>query len=63
MTGIDLGKEFPIIRRITAPYLDDRGLWIDLDIAYGGGFSMSLETKVSYPRQCEALPVCSSPSV
>ena len=47
VTGIELGREMPVIRRASPPYLDLRGLWIDLDIAYNGGFSMSLETKVN----------------
>lgn len=47
VTGICLGREIPIIRRVAQPYLDDRGLWVDVDVAYGGGFTMSLETKVN----------------
>ena len=47
MTGIDLGTQIPVIQRASRPYLDDRGLWLDIDIAYGGGFTMSLETKVN----------------
>ena len=47
VTGIDLGSEIPTIRRISRPYIDERGLWIDLDLAYNGGFIMSLETKVN----------------
>ena len=47
MTDIDLGSQMPIIQRSSSPYLDDRGLWFDLDIAYSGGFQMTLETKVN----------------
>ena len=45
ITDLDLGHEVPVIRRASKPYLDSRGLWIDLDIAYAGGSSMTLETK------------------
>jgi len=47
VTGIEIGSEMPIIRRSTQPFLNDRGLWADLDITYNGGFKMSLETKVN----------------
>ena len=47
VTDIMLGSEMPVIRRISRPYMDDRGLWMDMDVAYNGGFQMSLETKVN----------------
>ena len=47
VTGINLGGQVPVIRRVSSPYLDDRGLWVDADINYDGGFQMSLETKVN----------------
>jgi hypothetical protein len=47
ITDIELGTEMPVIRKAYKPYLDERGLWIDVDIAYGGGFRMTLETKVN----------------
>ncbi|XP_013384366.1 testis-expressed protein 2 [Lingula anatina] len=47
ISDIELGTEMPVIRRASKPYLDERGLWIDLDIAYNGDFRMTLETKVN----------------
>ena len=47
VTDIDMGREMPFIRRISQPYIDDQGLWVDVDVAYNGGFQMSLETKVN----------------
>ena len=47
VTGIDMGAEVPLIRRTSKPYLDDMGMWVDLDVVYNGGFQMSLETKVN----------------
>lgn len=51
VTSIELGADIPTIRRSASPKLDSRGMWIDLDIAYDGGFQINLETKV----RCEAV--------
>lgn len=47
MTAIHLGTQLPLIQRVSQPYVDERGLWLDVDIVYGGGFTMTLETKVN----------------
>ncbi|XP_074647421.1 testis-expressed protein 2-like [Tubulanus polymorphus] len=47
ITEIELGTEMPVVRRASKPYLDERGMWFDADIAYNGGFRMTLETKVN----------------
>ncbi|XP_067671155.1 testis-expressed protein 2-like [Haliotis asinina] len=44
---IDMGSEIPAIRRAGKPYLDEKGFWVDLDIAYNGGFKMTIATKVN----------------
>ena len=56
MTGIELGSEVPVIRRASQPYIDDRGLWVDLDITYTGGFLMSRETKCNLMKLKKATP-------
>lgn len=33
--------------RASLPWVDERGLWVDLDIAYSGSFRMTLSTKVN----------------
>ena len=38
VTGIELGSSVPSVCRVHPPFLDDRGLWVDLDITYEGGF-------------------------
>ncbi|KAH9504015.1 Tabersonine 6,7-epoxidase isoform 2 [Bulinus truncatus] len=47
VTDIQLGYEMPTIKHADKPYLDERGLWIDLDITYSGGFKMTIETKIN----------------
>lgn len=50
LTDINLGKALPQIRRTSNPTMDNRGLWIDLDITYNGSFQMTLETKLNLLR-------------
>ena len=50
MTAIDMGKEMPVVRRAANPFLDERGFWVELDISYGGGFQMTIETKMNLMR-------------
>ena len=40
----------PSICHVSAPYLDDRGFWLDVDIDYSGGFCLSMETKCNLMR-------------
>ncbi|XP_071129956.1 testis-expressed protein 2-like isoform X2 [Mytilus edulis] len=47
ITDINLGSEMPVIRRAGKPFLNNQGFWVDLDINYGGGFKMTIETKVN----------------
>ena len=44
---IDVGTRIPLLKRIGQPYLSDDGLWIDSQLAYNGGFSMTIETKIN----------------
>ena len=45
VTGIELGSSVPSVCEAFPPFLDDRGVWIDLDITYSGGFCISMATK------------------
>jgi len=60
VTGIELGCAVPSICHISAPYLDDRGFWLDVDIDYGGGFGLSMETKCNLMRLKYASSLSSS---
>ncbi|XP_033109929.1 testis-expressed protein 2-like isoform X2 [Anneissia japonica] len=50
ITDIDLGLNSPMLRRMSRPQIDERGVWVDLDIAYSGSCCMTLETKVNLWR-------------
>lgn len=47
VTSIDMGSELPIIRNAGKPFLDNQGLWVEAEIVYAGGFTVSLETNVT----------------
>lgn len=44
-----MGTELPVVRNAGKPFLDNQGLWIEAEIVYAGGFTVSLETNVSSP--------------
>lgn len=41
------GSSPPIIHKASKPVLDQRGLWIDLDITYDGTIVLNLQTKLN----------------
>lgn len=47
VSELDVGDTIPIIHRASLPVLDERGLWIDLDVSYQGLFCLTLETKLN----------------
>ncbi|KAF8771919.1 testis-expressed protein 2-like [Argiope bruennichi] len=47
---INLGTALPKIHRASEPSVDQRGLWIDIDLSYNGFFQMTLETKINLLR-------------
>ncbi|EDV28278.1 uncharacterized protein TRIADDRAFT_21124 [Trichoplax adhaerens] len=51
VTDLDLGGSLPAIRGASSPTLDERGLWIDLDVSYHGSFTIALETSLNITRQ------------
>ena len=61
--GIELGCAVPSIRHVSAPYLDDRGFWLDVDIEYSGGFCLSMETKCNLMKLKYASALSSSSCV
>ncbi|XP_047001749.1 testis-expressed protein 2 [Schistocerca americana] len=47
VSELDVGDTIPLIHRASLPVLDERGLWIDLDVTYQGLFCLTLETKLN----------------
>ncbi|XP_048870768.1 testis-expressed protein 2 isoform X2 [Brienomyrus brachyistius] len=50
LTELDLGTCMPQVTNITRPSLDQRGLWLELDLVYTGSLQMTLETKMILSR-------------
>jgi hypothetical protein len=47
ITELDLGHNVPLAHRASRPRLDERGLWVDLDVTYEGTVCLTLETKLN----------------
>ncbi|XP_069685318.1 testis-expressed protein 2 isoform X2 [Periplaneta americana] len=47
ITDLDLGHNLPMAHRASHPVVDERGLWVDLDITYEGTICFTLETKLN----------------
>jgi len=43
------------ISRVSDPTINDRGLWIDLDIIYGGTISLTLDVKTNWMKTTQAI--------
>lgn len=58
-----IGQGAPVIHKASQPTIDQRGLWLDLDISYEGCFTMTIETKVNLMKLTRAgsIPSSSSP--
>lgn len=47
ISDLSFGKSAPVIHRITTPSMDERGLWVYMDLTYEGLISMALVTKLN----------------
>ncbi|XP_012271878.1 testis-expressed protein 2 [Orussus abietinus] len=47
VSELKIGQGAPVIHKASKPVLDERGLWLDLDIAYDGYLTMTIETKLN----------------
>ncbi|XP_074039959.1 testis-expressed protein 2 isoform X2 [Leptinotarsa decemlineata] len=47
---LSLGKTSPLIKKIGEPLMDDRGMWIDLNVTYEGMIVLTLQTKINLMR-------------
>lgn len=49
-----IGQDAPTIHKITKPTLDERGLWLDLNITHKGYLTMTVETKLNLMKLTRA---------
>lgn len=47
LTELSLGRTAPFLHRATTPVLDDRGMWIDVDMTYEGLVVLILQTNLN----------------
>ncbi|XP_078033842.1 uncharacterized protein LOC144468315 isoform X2 [Augochlora pura] len=47
VSEVAIGQGSPIIRNVTKPVTNERGLWLDFDITYKGSLTMTVETKLN----------------
>lgn len=47
MSELVIGQGAPMIHKATKPIIDERGLWLDLDITYEACLTMTIETKLN----------------
>ncbi|OCT61740.1 testis-expressed protein 2 [Xenopus laevis] len=50
LTDLDMGTSLPQINSISNPTMNERGLWMDLDVSYSGFLQVTLETKMNLSR-------------
>ena len=59
VTGVEMGGNIPLFRKCGTPVIDDRGLWMDVDLTYTGSFEMTLETRLDLMKLKENAPLAS----
>ncbi|NXJ97167.1 TEX2 protein, partial [Corythaixoides concolor] len=47
LTELDMGTSIPSVLSASDPTIDDRGLWVDMEVTYSGSLQMTLETKMN----------------
>ncbi|KFP68812.1 Testis-expressed sequence 2 protein, partial [Cariama cristata] len=47
LTELDMGTSIPLVLSASNPTINDRGLWVDMEVAYSGSLQMTLETKMN----------------
>lgn len=47
ITDLNLGSVIPLIKEVSEPWHDEKGLWVHFNIDYSGGIQMSLATKLN----------------
>lgn len=64
ISELSLGSNPPLVHNIGNPTLDQRGLWIDLDVQYNGSLVLKLQTKLNLMKlkQLPGTGSCEDPS-
>lgn len=57
-----IGQGAPFIHKATKPVVDERGLWIDLNVTYECGLTMTVETKLNLMKLTRAGSVINNPN-
>lgn len=60
VSELDLGVALPVVHRTSAPHMDERGLWVDLDVSYEGSAKICVETKLNLVKLTKADSIESS---
>ncbi|XP_074775629.1 testis-expressed protein 2-like isoform X2 [Athene noctua] len=47
LTELDMGTSIPSVLSASNPTINDRGLWVDIEVTYSGSLQMTLETKMN----------------
>ncbi|NXD82254.1 TEX2 protein, partial [Halcyon senegalensis] len=47
LTELDMGTSIPSFLSASNPTVNDRGLWVDMEVTYSGSLQMTLETKMN----------------
>ncbi|XP_048408300.2 testis-expressed protein 2 isoform X1 [Stegostoma tigrinum] len=47
LTELDMGTLLPVVTHSSSPSVNQKGLWVDLEIEYHGALQMTLETKMN----------------
>ncbi|XP_062999493.1 testis-expressed protein 2-like [Elgaria multicarinata webbii] len=47
LTELDMGTCIPHVLSASSPTVDNRGLWVDMEVTYNGSLQMTLETKMN----------------
>ncbi|XP_018416733.1 PREDICTED: testis-expressed sequence 2 protein-like [Nanorana parkeri] len=50
LTGLDMGTSLPQILSTSNPSVNERGLWMDMEVKYSGSLQVTLETKMNLSK-------------
>ncbi|NXP21857.1 TEX2 protein, partial [Scytalopus superciliaris] len=50
LTELDMGTSIPSVLSASNPTMNERGLWVDMEVTYSGSLQMTLETKMNLSK-------------